>query len=109
MCVFRSDLAFEAELLGSLVHPHIIKLRGISYGGAAGFEQGPSGYFLIIDRLDETLDQRVKRWHGSFSREASNRRSFSDTVLTFFTKQSNIAKQGNIADMEGLEEQLSVG
>ena len=23
---------------------------------------GPKGYFLIIDRLNETLDQRIKRW-----------------------------------------------
>ena len=37
----ESDLALEAELLSSLVHPNIIKLRGISYGGAYGFEHGP--------------------------------------------------------------------
>ncbi len=37
----ESDLALEAELLSSLAHPNIIKLRGISYGGAYGFEHGP--------------------------------------------------------------------
>ena len=37
----QSDIALEGELLSSLVHPNIIKLRGISYGAAAGFENGP--------------------------------------------------------------------
>ncbi|KAL7539019.1 hypothetical protein ACHAXR_008973 [Thalassiosira sp. AJA248-18] len=57
-----SDLALEAEFLANLSHPNIIKLRGISFAGAQGFENGPKGYFLIIDRLNETLDQRIKRW-----------------------------------------------
>jgi hypothetical protein len=39
--ISQSDLALEGELLSSLVHPNIIKLRGISYGAAAGFEKGP--------------------------------------------------------------------
>jgi hypothetical protein len=37
----HSDIALEGELLSSLVHPNIIKLRGISSGAAAGFEKGP--------------------------------------------------------------------
>ncbi|KAL7533608.1 hypothetical protein ACHAXR_009364, partial [Thalassiosira sp. AJA248-18] len=57
-----SDLALEAEFLANLSHPNIIKLRGISFAGAKGFENGPKGYFLIIDRLNETLDMRLKRW-----------------------------------------------
>ena len=88
-CITRSDLAIEAELLASLQHPNIIKLRGMAHLGAAGFSHGPryvallflspprsspstdsalfwtarrSGYFLLIDRLFETLDQRLKRW-----------------------------------------------
>mmetsp|Transcript_22715 Transcript_22715/g.47651 ORF Transcript_22715/g.47651 Transcript_22715/m.47651 type:complete len:507 (-) Transcript_22715:158-1678(-) len=60
-----SDLALEAELLSSLQHPHIIKLRGISIDGTSGFAQGAKGYFLIIDKLTETLDARIKRWKKS--------------------------------------------
>lgn len=58
------DLAQEAEYLSRLCHPNIIKLRGLSHSGVAGFEAGPCGYFLIIDQLTETLDQRIKRWHA---------------------------------------------
>lgn len=57
-----SDLAMEAEFLSSLQHPNIIKLRGISFAGPKGFQQGPKGFFLIIDRLDETLDKRLMKW-----------------------------------------------
>ncbi|KAL7547575.1 hypothetical protein ACHAWF_010868 [Thalassiosira exigua] len=57
-----SDLAQEAQFLGSLQHPHVIKLRGASRAGPGGFAAGPKGYFLIIDRLEETLDKRIRRW-----------------------------------------------
>ena len=40
MCKF-SDLALEAELLASLQHPNIIKLRGIAYSGPEGLLNGP--------------------------------------------------------------------
>ena len=57
-------MTLEAEFLANLNHPNIIKLRGLTLSGAAGFANGPCGYFLIIDRLFETLDQMIKRWHG---------------------------------------------
>lgn len=59
-----SDLALEAELLTHLQHPHIIKIRGITYSGPAGFALGAKGYFLIIDRLFETLDARIRKWRS---------------------------------------------
>ncbi|KAL9185557.1 hypothetical protein ACHAXT_003334 [Thalassiosira profunda] len=59
-----SDLALEAQFLSSLQHPNIIKLRGISSSGAAGFADGPSGFFLIIDRLQETLIDRMAKWRA---------------------------------------------
>eukprot|EP00985_Skeletonema_marinoi_P018295 scaffold10203_cov154-Skeletonema_marinoi.AAC.3 len=55
-----SDLALEAEFLASLSHPHIMKLRGLAFNGTSGFETGPTGYFLIIDRLFETLVDRIQ-------------------------------------------------
>ncbi len=56
-------MVLEAEFLAVLNHPNIVRLRALTLSGAAGFEDGPCGYFLIIDRLFETLDQRIKRWH----------------------------------------------
>lgn len=78
-----SDLALETEFLASLNHPHIMKLRGLAFSGTSGFETGPTGYFLIIDRLFETLVDRIQRWRWEKSsavvgkgRSLSFRRSF---------------------------------
>jgi len=62
---------------------------------------------LIIDRLFETLDKRILRWHGSWKKRTLRRAS--GTILTFLKKESNIAKQSNTDEKEGMEEQLSVG
>eukprot|EP00970_Alexandrium_tamarense_P001991 scaffold270_cov207-Alexandrium_tamarense.AAC.19 len=67
------DIAREAEILASLNHPHVIKLRGVTSSGAAGFFNGADGYFLIIDRLFGTLDQRIKLW---YERKKSQRSLF---------------------------------
>mmetsp|Transcript_3714 Transcript_3714/g.8246 ORF Transcript_3714/g.8246 Transcript_3714/m.8246 type:complete len:461 (+) Transcript_3714:198-1580(+) len=64
-----TDLSCEAELLSHLQHPHIIKLRGVAHNGAAAFADGPSGYFLVIDRLFETLDVRIKAWRDEADRK----------------------------------------
>ena len=70
------DLVHETAMLASLDHPHIVKLYG-----RAGSKQGRSdcdmsdmsksiydsfklsdGYFILLDRLKDTLDDRIGRW-----------------------------------------------
>jgi len=51
------DLALEAKYLSSLSHPSILDVRGVA---ACGPFSG--GYFIIIDRLDETLPKRLNNW-----------------------------------------------
>ena len=73
------DVALEAMLLKSLSDPNIIKLRGVSFAGPGGFAHGPKGYFLIIDRLNETPNNMIKRWRGgggSIHPRESRRRSW---------------------------------
>jgi serine/threonine protein kinase len=67
---FACDLVQEAEFLAALQHPNIIKLRGVSYLGSSGLRQGPKGYFLIIDQLNETLAQRIAKWKKSTKRRS---------------------------------------
>jgi hypothetical protein len=92
---FASDLVQEAEFLNSLIHPNIIKLRGISLSGAEGFSQGPKGYFLIIDRLNETLDKRIRKWKKWEKR--GNRLASSITML----KSAKRSGSKNMDDEEG--------
>jgi len=60
------DLAVEAHFLSLFRHPHILKLRGVAGDGIEGYRSGRhDGYFLIFDRLEETLEQRLDKWrHG---------------------------------------------
>lgn len=60
------DIVFEAHTLAALNHDHIIKLRGWSHEGIAGFQTSlrADGFFLILDRLEDTLFQRVFQWQN---------------------------------------------
>ncbi|KAL7540520.1 hypothetical protein ACHAXR_010185, partial [Thalassiosira sp. AJA248-18] len=100
-----SDMALEAEILASLQHPNIIKIRGISCSGATGFANGPSGYFLIMDRLFETLDQRIRKWRvprrvSSFRGKLSRMPSINALKKSF--------SEPKIDEKEVMDERLSI-
>ncbi len=58
-----AELAFEAHILSSFDHPNILKIRGWAANGIASFESGThDSFFLMLDLLNETLDQRIIRW-----------------------------------------------
>mmetsp|Transcript_32368 Transcript_32368/g.78673 ORF Transcript_32368/g.78673 Transcript_32368/m.78673 type:complete len:385 (+) Transcript_32368:148-1302(+) len=65
-CNGAADLLLEAKYLSALSnhpHPSIINLHGVAAAGAAGFATGQmGGYFLIVDRLYDTLDKRIELW-----------------------------------------------
>lgn len=52
------DLAVEAKMLSIVYHPNIIKMRGLAKGPLID-----DYFFIILDRLYETLDKRVNRWY----------------------------------------------
>ena len=57
------DLAVEAKILCSVFHPNVVKLRGLCADGEKGFRSGkPEGFFLVIDRLYDTLAERIVQW-----------------------------------------------
>ena len=58
-----ADLIVEALYLSRLRHPHIMSIRGMAAGGPAAFSNGRyDSYFLILDKLSETLHQRIRHW-----------------------------------------------
>jgi hypothetical protein len=60
-----AELAVEAHMLSSSLsnHPFILKIRGWAANGIASFENGQhNSFFLMLDLLDETLNQRIDRW-----------------------------------------------
>jgi len=56
-------LAKEGQLLSMLEHPHILTVRGTATGGLASYASGRNDcFFLILDRLSETLTDRLINW-----------------------------------------------
>jgi serine/threonine protein kinase len=51
------DMAMEAQFLSALDHPNILRLTGVN-------AQGPysDGYFLVLEKLNETLSRKIKTW-----------------------------------------------
>ena len=52
-----ADMVVETRLLSQLVHPNIIKLRAVG-----GHEELSPHYFIILDKLYDTLSARIKKW-----------------------------------------------
>jgi serine/threonine protein kinase len=65
-CNGAADLLMEAKYLTALAahpHPALIQLHGVCTTGPAGFESTVrGGFFLVIDRLYDTLDRRIDVW-----------------------------------------------
>ncbi len=65
-CNGAADLLMEAKYLAALAahpHPALIQLHGVCAEGAAGFGRTErAGFFLVIDRLYDTLDRRIDLW-----------------------------------------------
>jgi serine/threonine protein kinase len=61
-----TNLANDAQMMSALNHKNIAKLRGSSLDGTeAYYKTGRhDGYFLLVDRISETLDERLSRWRS---------------------------------------------
>lgn len=55
------DLVNESKLLTHLDHKNIIRLHGISDGCLSEAYLDKNGYFLVLERLDDTLEDMLKR------------------------------------------------
>jgi len=54
------DLKSEAKFLSMIDHPNVIKMRGSAdYGPLRG-----NGFFIVLDRLYDTLEERLEKWQN---------------------------------------------
>jgi len=61
------DLVLEAKLLANLKHENIVKLHAVTEGSISTvFCDG--GYFLLLDRLYGTLEDRMGKWKRAAAR-----------------------------------------
>jgi hypothetical protein len=64
------DLIHETAILSSLDHPNIIKLWGRS-GDSTSFKLD-DGYFILVDLLRDTLNDRIDRWVKDYPNARKN-------------------------------------
>ena len=95
-------LKFEAELLSTLPrHPHIVSLVGVSAEDFA--PQDPTQGFLVLERLTETLDERLRRWRNRQSRQ--QQRSWKKATSSLFQK-INVFSRNNNNDIDDPEQRI---
>jgi len=58
------DLIHETVLLSSFNHPNIIKIHGRAELG--------EGYFILLDKLKDTLDDRIEGWKKKYPQSSRN-------------------------------------
>ena len=56
------DLVMEAKILACLRHPNIIKLHAVTGGSISKVFTREGGYFLLLDRLHGSLNERIRDW-----------------------------------------------
>jgi serine/threonine protein kinase len=108
-----TELAYEAFILSCFDHPNIIKLRGLSEDGISSFGSDTakgeeedhrvasacvgsppsSSFFLIMDVLEETLDQRIERW-----KTIARPRSLTETRQRAIEKLSLCQQLANVLE-----------
>jgi len=93
------DIVREAAILSSLSHPNIVKLRGLSRNGTAGFAKPTeANYFLILDRLYGTLDEKIKKWATKLNSNNNKlKRMFTSSSSSLEKERSFLVKRLLIA------------
>lgn len=84
-----ADLVSEAKILSAIEHPNIIKLRAIKAG-----DRFRPDFFILLDRLYETLAQRIELWREQI--QGTKPTNFFDRILSF--RRHRIAKASSFQD-----------
>eukprot|EP00934_Nitzschia_sp_Nitz4_P001118 Nitzschia sp. Nitz4//scaffold100_size80364//16040//17377//NITZ4_005338-RA/size80364-processed-gene-0.31-mRNA-1//1//CDS//3329532076//1118//frame0 len=66
MAVF--DLCNEASLLAKLNHTNIVRIKGVCHTKVSTSYRMGYGYFFLMEKLDETLFDRLRRWRSQRSK-----------------------------------------
>lgn len=67
------DTAIETRFLSAIEHPNVIKLRAI-----AKCDPFSEGYFIVMDRLYDTLEKRLETWRRRLERSSGLMKKLTD-------------------------------
>jgi serine/threonine protein kinase len=92
-----ADLVTEAMYLCKLNHPHIVQIRGLTLGGTSVLRRkGAVGadYFILLDRMDETLDQRIHwTWRKDYGTATDEKHKYPRQPLSLVLDKTRYAWQ----------------
>lgn len=85
-CDFASgvaDMATEASYLMRFNHAHILSLRGLPIKGLDALEDGMhDSFFLILDRITETLNDRISLWRSEEKQDKTTKIVYSKQLAS---------------------------
>jgi len=82
------DLVHETAMLASLNHPNIIKLHGRAISNSFRLSDG---YFILLDLLQDTLDDRIVSWRNAATTGGSGKFSKPTPLLSQHKTACSIA------------------
>ena len=92
-----ADLAKEGFLMASLRHEHILCVKAWATDGLQGFVSGRhDSYFLVLDKLKDTLSDRIKQWQKQSNRLKFNIMQREVKKKNFLSERLQVAL--NLAD-----------
>jgi len=99
-----SDFMMETKILMNLApHPNICQIFGVTAAGSDAFlSQGKEGFYIILDRLKDTLVQKMTTWREQQYTDITTRQQKGDDV-------QDIAKDQYDKLMQRLEMALDIG
>ncbi|GAX27512.1 hypothetical protein FisN_23Hh019 [Fistulifera solaris] len=90
-------IAMEKYILSQLDHPNIIRLRGSNKGGLSAIAETArmDACFLLLDRLPETLSDRIEHWQRQQAKP-KRRRSFTQSLSALVISRKSFAQDPDI-------------
>ncbi|EJK61994.1 hypothetical protein THAOC_17416 [Thalassiosira oceanica] len=91
------DISYEAEMLMNLDHPNILKIEGIHHEKQAAFKHGCDSFFLILERLDDSLHKSMSNWSKQLSRRIPFKKLTKSNGATMPTLCERLGMASSIA------------
>ena len=90
-------IAMEKYILSQLDHPNIISLRGSNKGGLSVIAETArmDSCFLLLDRLPETLSDRIELWQRKQAKP-KRRRSLTESLSALVISRKSFAQDPDV-------------